>query len=574
MDYDLKFMLNTIDDDNHASIGVEDEVIHSPYFSELPTHTSTAGATNSALDDPLQMLHVQSCNVLGKEFLCIQEAEEYYHKYLYLKEFNVQKDDLHCDKNGLTTVYRWVCFKEGFRENKYVERTNRVHQPRGQTREGCRAATRVNFDPQKMVRGVKEFFIEHSYNLTSSKHTWFLCSHRNVKESDMSILHSLKAVGVKPSQVMDQMVHTKKDLQNRIDAKCRTMLTDSDADVIIGYMTAKSETDTEFFYKYDVNEDGALGNLFWVDYMSYNDYRNFSHVLCFDSTYKTNAYRRPLVIFVGVNHHNKTIVFGFRLSVNETVETYSWILKTFLLAMHENYPILVVTNGDKAMRKAIKPEMSGSIHRLCSWHLKRNVQTNFRDSGFTRSFTHCMNQWHSSVDMFGLHENEWVKKMYSKRKQWVETFLSDTFFGAMRSTQRSENINAYLNRFLHYQWRDCNNKMKDDFEKLNEHPILVTHLLQLEKHASEVYTRGIFQLVSDEIKAEMKLNIYNCVDDDSQTYTFKKFGRECYLYTTAAIPCSHSFSVMKALNMHHIPDTLLMSRWTMNVMLSTFDLNC
>ncbi|KAH7571522.1 hypothetical protein JRO89_XS04G0070000 [Xanthoceras sorbifolium] len=349
MDYDLKFMLNTIDDDNHASIGVEDEVIHSPYFSELPTHTSTAGATNSALDDPLQMLHVQSCNVLGKEFLCIQEAEEYYHKYLYLKEFNVQKDDLHCDKNGLTTVYRWVCFKEGFRENKYVERTNRVHQPRGQTREGCRAATRVNFDPQKMVRGVKEFFIEHSYNLTSSKHTWFLCSHRNVKESDMSILHSLKAVGVKPSQVMDQMVWT-----------------------------------------------------------------------------------RPVVI----------------LSVNETVETYSWILKTFLLAMHENYPILVVTNGDKAMRKAIKPEMSGSIHRLCSWHLKRNVQTNFRDSGFTRSFTHCLN----FMSLWG---------------RWID------------------------------QWRDCNNKMKDDFEKLNEHPILVTHLLQLEKHASEVYTRGIFQLCNE-----------------------------------------------------------------------------
>ncbi|KAL5767553.1 hypothetical protein ACOSQ2_014336 [Xanthoceras sorbifolium] len=486
---------------------------HSPYGVArhvcfgllLPTHTSTAGATNSALDDPLQMLHVQSCNVLGKEFLCIQEAEEYYHKYLYLKEFNVQKDDLHRDKN------------EGFRENKYVERTNRVHQPRGQTREGCRAATRVNFDPQKMVRGVKEFFIEHSYNLTSSKHTRFLCSHRNVKESDMSILHSLKAVGV-GSYV--SVGHTKKDLQNRIDAKCRTMLTDSNADVIIGYMTAKSETDTEFFYKYDVNEDGVLGNLFWVDYMSYNDYRNFSHVLCFDSTYKTNAYRRPLVIFVGVNHHNKTIVFGFRLLVNETVETYSWILKTFLLAMHENYPILVVTNGDKAM-----------------------------------------------LDMFGLHENEWVKKMYSKRKQWVETFLSDTFFGAMRSTQRSENINAYLNRFLHYQWRDCNNKMKDDVEKLNEHPILVTHLLQLEKHASEVYTRGIFQLVSDEIKAEMKLNIYNCVDDDSQTYTFKKFGRGSKIWNTAAIPCSHSFSVMKALNMHHIPDTLLMSRWTMNVML-------
>ncbi|KAL5743838.1 hypothetical protein ACOSQ2_026954 [Xanthoceras sorbifolium] len=114
MYYASKFMFNTIYYDNHVSVGVEDEVIHSLYSSELPAHTSVGGATDSTRD------------VLGKEFLCIQEAEGNYHKgnyhkYSYFKGFSVRKDDLRLDKNGLITVRRWVCSKEGIREKKYVE---------------------------------------------------------------------------------------------------------------------------------------------------------------------------------------------------------------------------------------------------------------------------------------------------------------------------------------------------------------------------------------------------------------------------------------------------------------------
>ncbi|KAK3229786.1 hypothetical protein Dsin_001667 [Dipteronia sinensis] len=129
--------------------------------------------------------------------------------------------------------------------------------------------------------------------------------------------------------------------------------------------------------------------------------------------------------------------------------------------------------------------------------------------------------------------------MCSKRKLWAETFLRSTFFGGLRSTQRSESINSFLNRFLHsraklYEFmshidramsRLRNNELKDDFDCINQHPVLVTHLLQLEKHAAEVYTRNIFGRVRDEINAEAKLSIVNCVDDaESVMYTFRKFA--------------------------------------------------
>ncbi|KAH7557285.1 hypothetical protein JRO89_XS11G0103600 [Xanthoceras sorbifolium] len=216
-----------------------------------------------------------------------------------------------------------------------------------------------------------------------------------------------------------------------------------------------------------------------------------------------------------------------------------------IIAMHGKCPKSVVTDGDHAMRKAIKSEMAGSVHRLCSWHLQRNAQTNLGNSDFCGAFSHCMAafmpetefemKWKASIEKFELHGNAWVRKMYAKCKQWAETFLRDSFFGRIQSTQRSESINAYMNRFLIcrlklYEFmrqidramaRLRHTKAKDDFETLNEHPVLVTHLPSYEKQASEVYTRGIFQWVHDEMKEETQLTVTNIVhSDELHTYTF------------------------------------------------------
>ena len=179
---------------------------------------------------------------------------------------------------------------------------------------------KVNFDRQKVVWVVTEFVTEHSHKLSPGNINQFLRSHRKVKDCDISQVQSLWAVGVTTAQVMDHLVdqagsyagvgHTKKDLQNRFDAIQRSSTSHNfDADAIIAYMTAKSQMDPDFFFKYEVAEDETMGNLFWSDSMSRADYRYFGDVLSFDSTYRTNAYRRPLVIFVGVNHHNRTSLF-------------------------------------------------------------------------------------------------------------------------------------------------------------------------------------------------------------------------------------------------------------------------
>ncbi|KAK0577467.1 hypothetical protein LWI29_033321 [Acer saccharum] len=369
-----------------------------------------------------ELVSLQAIDIMGKEFISVTDAKEFYKKYSYGMGFSMRKDRVSRDTHGLITIRRWVCSKEGYRSKKNVDRTDRVREPRGQTRGGCRASFRINLDMDKMLWVVTEFVTEHSHMLSPGNHSQFLRSHKNVRDSDLAQVQSLRSVGMKTSQVIDQLVdqagsyaavgHIGKDLQNRLDAIRRSASHNSDADSIISYMTAKSEMDQRFFFRYTILEDDSMGNLFLTDSVSRCDYRYFGDVISFNSTYRTNCYNRSLVIFVGVNTHTKTTIFGFELLVDETVETYTWILQTFLEAMHGKCPISVVTNGDNAMGKAISLVMSSAVRRLCSWHLKRNVQTNVSDSGFTQAFSHCMltymiesefeTQWLKAVDTFGV----------------------------------------------------------------------------------------------------------------------------------------------------------------------------
>ncbi|KAK3219162.1 hypothetical protein Dsin_013132 [Dipteronia sinensis] len=156
-------------------------------------------------------------------------------------------------------------------------------------------------------------------------------------------------------------------------------------------------------------------------------------------------------------------------------------------------------------------------------------------------------------------------------------------------------MNSFLNRFVHcrlklYEFMQNINRALDhirntesfnDYQCSNTTSVYTTHLLGLEKDAANKYTRIVFYLVRDEMKEEASFSICNCVEDmDRYTYTFKRFGCEnrtrttcfipstnqiqcsCKMFETTGFPCSHSFTVMKAMNMQNITSSLILTRWT------------
>ncbi|XP_028088555.1 protein FAR-RED IMPAIRED RESPONSE 1-like [Camellia sinensis] len=170
---------------------------------------------------------------------------------------------------------------------------------------------------------------------------------------------AMRNIGVKTSQIIDYMVNQsgsyenvgfiRTDLHNHIQAKRRTEVEDGDAQGALVYLCAKLDVDARFFYKYDVCNDNTLQNLFWADSKSRANYAKFGDMLIFDSTYRTNAYKKPFVMLAGVTSHFRTKIFACVLLANETIDTYTWVLETFMEAMGNKAPVSILTDGDKAM---------------------------------------------------------------------------------------------------------------------------------------------------------------------------------------------------------------------------------
>lgn len=70
----------------------------------------------------------------------------------------------------------------------------------------------------------------------------------------------------------------------------------------------------------------------------YQCFRNVTY----DATYLINTYKMSFVQFSKVNSHYQTIIFGFTLLVNvfvnENIESYTWLLRTWQNAIFEHIP--------------------------------------------------------------------------------------------------------------------------------------------------------------------------------------------------------------------------------------------
>ncbi|RVX20318.1 Protein FAR1-related sequence 7 [Vitis vinifera] len=224
--------------------------------------------------------------------------------------------------------------------------------------------------------------------------------------------------------------------------------------------------------------------------------------------------------FIGNHNHNlvdaiNTQFLRSHRTINESVGTYEWVLETFIEAMMNKRPISVVTDGDKAMRKAIKKVLPDTCHRLCSWHLQRNAFTNVHIKDFSSIFARCMfmrgneeefeKVWHEMVANLGLNENRWVAEIYGKRKRWAEAYLRGNFFGGMRTTQSDHSMRAYtLSKFRH---------------------------------------------------PNLNWEVQFCPD----IVTLKC---SCLMFESIGIPCCHMVVVMKVEHLEEIPQSCIMKRWT------------
>uniref|UniRef100_A0A453J0Z8 MULE transposase domain-containing protein n=2 Tax=Aegilops tauschii subsp. strangulata TaxID=200361 RepID=A0A453J0Z8_AEGTS len=163
----------------------------------------------------------------------------------------------------------------------------------------------------------------------------------------------------------DQVGCTTRDIYNFCHRYKQEIVAGGDAQTVIRHIIARQERNPDYLFKY-FDRDRHLKGLFWSDSQSRIDYEAFGDVV-FDSTYRTNKYNLSFVLFVGLNHHRGTAIFGCGVISHETNEAYEWMLHTFSEAMSQKHLISVITEGDLAMQRAIRVAWPDSNNRLCVW---------------------------------------------------------------------------------------------------------------------------------------------------------------------------------------------------------------
>ncbi|QHN92439.1 Protein FAR1-RELATED SEQUENCE [Arachis hypogaea] len=511
----------------------------------------------------------------------------------------------------------YLAYKEFARTRGFGVRKGDVGEERLESRTDCKAKLKIYYDVQRSVWKVRTIFDEHNHELAPTMFSHLLPSHRKMSNGDKAQFDSMKKFGIPTSKIMTYMAgqsggygmlrFTKRDLYNYIHGQRMARINDGDAAATISYLEGKANADMTTVARYTRTADNRLGSLFWVDGEMMSDYQLFGDVMTFDSTYRSNKYKKPLVVFSGSNHHKQTTIFGFALLEDEEVCTYRWLLLNLVDVMGEKTSCVVVTDGDKAMRAAIAEVFPAARHRLCGWHLEKNCVQRVKDTEFRKVFKKAMyanfevedfeEYWKKAVKSLGLQNNSWVQNTYELKESWATAYLRGMFCAGYRTTSRCEGINTYIKGFLkstnsilelvHSLDRVVkdyrNSEVTAQFYSTYYSPVLTTGLDSIELFASKLYTRAVFREVKKQIKGVATL-LFHGRDNISTTvvYKFSRMGApgrihkvlfdpddkkiqcDCSMWNSEGIPCSHIFCVMKHEGLDQIPDSLIMRRWCKN----------
>lgn len=102
-------------------------------------------------------------------------------------------------------------------------------------------------------------------------------------------------------------------------------------------------------------------------------------------------------------------------------------------------------------------------YRRCFWHIMKKLSKKFDyhvDKSSIFLATHGLvydsqivdefeEGWRVMIYKFDLHDNDQLLGLYENKSCWAPCFLKITFWTGTSTTQRSESINEFFDRYVH-----------------------------------------------------------------------------------------------------------------------------
>ncbi|CAL5009501.1 unnamed protein product [Urochloa decumbens] len=543
----------------------------------------------------------------GTTFNSVTEAKEFYNLYSWEKGFGVRLHRGHRNRAEFYARQDIVCSCEG----------RPRHRNSASTRSNCKAKIRLLRGPGDCWY-IKTVIDEHNHTLTEGyeeNKQW--PSHgdldpltkdliRKLRENNVTLSRVCNILGVSnnatPTFVRKEAVRAwcaKLSQENLVDDMAKTM----------NLLQEMRKKDPLLEVRWRTNSDGTLNSIMWCTGKNRWDYSNFGDAITFDTTYRTNLYSLPFGMFVGVNHHFQSVIFGGVLVTTEKIADFHWAFSEFVDIMGGKAPATILTDQCAAMAAAIKTAMPNTTHRWCRWHVLKDAKKYLAEyftkhSRFKSEFKELVTfetdqkefekRWKDLVGKYNLKKNRYLKRLYAKRRLWAKPYFMGIFCAGMTSTQRSESANhmlktiiqkaapmhIFVKKFSELQSVRKSDESTQNFATVQRNRKLTT-TIPIERHANEVYTKTMYEHFSDQlyesgqfiVKDKPSATEFIVIDTRLEGTAIARdihvklegdnwIQCDCGLFEHMGMLCRHAIKVLNNIDRRVVPAKNIVKRWT------------
>ncbi|CAM0909987.1 unnamed protein product [Alopecurus aequalis] len=557
---------------------------------------------------------------LGMIFETPELALQHYNRYAKHVGFSVKISSSRravADNEKDKALY--ICNKAG--KNKEAESEAQPQKTRLRTftvLTDCKAKMRV----KRMGANwrVTQFVEEQTHDLIKKfALKKYLRSHRKIPREERKFIDLLHDVNLSAGRIMQIMAELYGSLSNvPYDSKSISNYTAKlgeghrirDVKQLLDHFEELKKEDPGFYYKYKLDDNDCVENIFWVDGPAREVYKKYHDCISFDTTYMTNMYNMSCAPFIGINRYGQSIQLGCAFIRNERIPNFAWIFETFLDAMDGLVPLNIITDQDQAMRTAILVIFIGVCHRNCRWHIMQKFQEKVgtyvsKHEQLRRDFNEIVDyslskeefegRWAEMVHKHGIADNKHFADLYDIRELFVPAYFLHQFFPFLQTTARSEGFNAVLKKYVNphdslmrffKQYMKLQEKI-DVAEDANEFveedkTMRVWSDYPMEQQILETYTLPIYRTFQIELRKNISYNICDHGGSVYEVYPVQGsvlgYGKrsyfvdvdlpngiyncQCCKINRDGIFCCHVLKVMIHLGeVHSIPDHYILPRW-------------
>src|SRR2546430_12086401 len=148
----------------------------------------------------------------------------------------------------------------------------------------------------------------------------------------------------------------------------------------------------------------------------------------------------------------------------ETEENFLWVFSKFPEMVNQHAPLVILTDDDRAMANAYTKVLQplGTKHRLCQWHLMKNVMKNLAAklgnnwTLFIKDLYKCFEEM-AVLEFLSLWDtlktsypstSTYLSHMEKTKEKWAACYNHDTFMADMTTTQCGESMNNMMKGYL------------------------------------------------------------------------------------------------------------------------------